>query len=651
MTATAVFLFGIVHICRLAAAALLICLAWEFRRRPSVWLFGAVASCGLGYVIGEFLQLARLSQEPPAVQAYSQIWIIPAVLHAASLAFLAAWGMTTIGRPGLAWAPWLAMAPGWLVPLQNELKISIALAVTGLLFAKWASRVQRHAAESQFFRRFGSACCTSSATLLLPEPFGPAAFALSSLSLPLLLLHGIERRNLFDLRASRRLLFVGTLGLGSAIYLLTVQRIADQLSWEYGRSRAMVEVILIMAAAVLWLPLYEWMSRRMARRAEVHIKFSKKVIEEAAELLDPNEQIQFLAGGLALTLGCPRLLLATRGKGMRLGSAGMMVKPADTQTEWAIEAASESGEEMLHQATAPSDLRVWLEAHQFHYLLPLRHESKTIGALFLDVSPRRYLSDLDPMFPAMCRDVSLLLTTSRLAEEKVLLERELMAQEGRAALGDLTAIIAHEIKNPLSTIRALAQLMREDPEVGVKYDRDLEYIVQESERLDGSVRQLLEFARPPGETPADVDISTVLERAVRKLSVDAASGGLILQCSIAPGLIVRSVDERSVEQVALNILQNAVHASPHGGKVEITAAQHDGTVTMTVLDEGSGIPESVQEKIFRPYFTTKQCGTGLGLAIVKRNLRRLHGTVRVESPVADGRGTRMHVSLPVQRTP
>jgi len=652
MNSTQVFLTGILHLSQLIGAVIALYLAWEVRRRPSRWLLASLFSIGLALGVREagfFLHL--YSESGISALTDWRLALLVQVLDAASLASFVAWAIDSAAlHRRWQWVSALTVAGG-LYMSDSTLMRAAAFAAAAYVFAVPASGAQRHAIERRFFRNFAFAVGIASIALLLPvdQLYRQAIFALLSLGMPLTLLFWIATRNVFGLKISRQFVFVLTLSLLSALYLLVVKRLSDQLFLDYGQSRSFVEVLLIMAAALFWLPLYEWMSRRMARRSELLADFSKKVIEQAAAIADADEQIQFLASGLAKTLDCRRLLLISLGEIVRQGSAGAGRPLPPEEVELLLKRLAECWDELVHQALAPPDFREWMELHGFHYLLPLRHEARIAGVLLLDVSPRRYLADIDSMFPSVGREISLLLVSARLAEQKLEMEKALVAQESRAVIGDLTASIVHEIKNPLSNIRALSQLIREDASVRQQYERDLDFIIHETDRLNASVMQLLEFAKQPAGELGEVDVSALLERAIRNVEVETASSHLCIDRDFESDLRLPAADPRGVEQIVMNLLRNALQASPERGRIRITARRRDGAIQMSFCDQGPGIPEELHEKIFQPYFTTKQSGTGLGLAIVMRNLRQMHGTLELRSPCEDGHGTEFLVALPGER--
>jgi two-component system sensor histidine kinase HydH len=190
--------------------------------------------------------------------------------------------------------------------------------------------------------------------------------------------------------------------------------------------------------------------------------------------------------------------------------------------------------------------------------------------------------------------------------------------------------------------------MREDPKVAANYERDLNFMVKEVDRLNGSVQQLLSFARPVREVRADVNLAELLENTVRVLAQHQQQG-VRLEYVAGPPLQLLESNPDLLTQIILNLVLNAVQASEPSGLVKVwSAATENGKASFSVEDTGPGIPADLRERVFEPFYTTKQQGTGLGLAIVKKNIAQLHGEIEVESPLRDGRGTRVRVTLPTK---
>jgi len=565
-------------------------------------------------------------------------------LHFALLwAGLPAWPSLTGYLPApVAW---------WL--LRTE-RTAAAWLWIGLLLAGAAALILcargRTESRARAFSRVFGAC------LLLPFLAGMLAgpdsvgVVLASLAAPLCLLYFIYSFHLLDLLISRRVAFAVTLGLVFAVYLFVIRRVADFLEDRFETLRELTEIALIFAAALIWIPLYGWMTRFLSKRAQVYADFSKRIIEEAARILDLEMRLQYLAEQVGRTFGLRRVLLVTAGEPRLRGFFGeepgaVAARILDQLEQFAGYAKAE----VLHQRLAADPLlRSLLEEAGYNYLFPLWYEEQLTGLLLLDTSPRVFLDENEPVLLGLSRQISHSIRTCRVVEEKIGLELALTRQEHLASLGKVAATIAHEIKNPLSSVKTLAQLMREDASVREKYDRDLNYMINEVDRLNRSVQQLLAFSRPLPEERAEVDVSGLLETAADVLARQYAGDRIRIAHRIARGLKMQRGNPEIIKQILLNLALNAVQASEPEGEVLVEARGEGDSIAITISDCGPGIPAELREKIFEPFFTTKQRGTGLGLAIVRKNVRQLGGEIAIDSPIAEGRGTRVTVTLPVQ---
>ena len=195
--------------------------------------------------------------------------------------------------------------------------------------------------------------------------------------------------------------------------------------------------------------------------------------------------------------------------------------------------------------------------------------------------------------------------------------------------------------------------MREDKKVSAEYARDLDLITGEVDRLTGAVSQLLSFSRPSSVAGAPARLSEVVENVSALSRSEAERRAVALSSDLRADPALDGTKAAPLKEVLLNLTINALHAikprelNERAGEVKIACATTgEGRLTITVTDNGSGIPPSMQDKIFEPFFTTKTRGTGLGLAIVARRVRELGGTITLLSPVADGRGARFEIALP-----
>jgi len=225
-----------------------------------------------------------------------------------------------------------------------------------------------------------------------------------------------------------------------------------------------------------------------------------------------------------------------------------------------------------------------------------------------------------------------------------LMERQLLERERLAAVGELAAMVAHEVRNPLAGIRGGCEILLEgytrgDPrhEIGVE-------IIHQVDRLTRTVHDLLTFARPRAVDPVPTDIHGLIERILQNLRDDPANAGIEIVRDFAEDLSVVQVDGRQMEQVFLNLVLNAIQAMHHQGRVTITTRPYHRQLVVTVADTGPGIAGDKIDHIFQPFFTTRAQGTGLGLAIVKKIVEAHGGRIEAASPA--GAGARFTVTLP-----
>ena len=227
------------------------------------------------------------------------------------------------------------------------------------------------------------------------------------------------------------------------------------------------------------------------------------------------------------------------------------------------------------------------------------------------------------------------------------LEREVQRKDKLTAMGGLASGVAHEVRNPLNAISMIAQRFESEfvPRSGVKEYRALTKVMKkETARVNGIVQQFLRFARPPkvqlNEIPAGqfvAHISTLFGAQAK------AKGVRFISQSQIEGVI--RVDTDQMTQALLNVLQNALDATPKGGKIALQVTRKRGSTVFEIVDDGIGIPADRIERIFDLYFTTKPQGTGMGLAITQQIVTQHHGMIDVESE--PNRGTTFSISIPI----
>jgi signal transduction histidine kinase len=230
------------------------------------------------------------------------------------------------------------------------------------------------------------------------------------------------------------------------------------------------------------------------------------------------------------------------------------------------------------------------------------------------------------------------------------IEEQLRRAERLSALGELSAVLAHEIRNPLCSIRGAAEILRDDFRPDNRKYEFLEILLKETDRLNRVVEDFLGLARPVKVERKSCDIMTELREVAALASGEALARGVrlaLLERELPP---VRG-DREKLRQVFLNLILNGVQATPRGGSLTISAsllANREDSPTVVELvfaDTGKGIPAEIMPHIFKPFFTTKDGGTGRGLAIAQKILESHGGGIAVKSE--PGKGTTFTVSLTV----
>ncbi len=280
----------------------------------------------------------------------------------------------------------------------------------------------------------------------------------------------------------------------------------------------------------------------------------------------------------------------------------------------------------------------------------LRHNEKNIvkeleidlyehGKAYLDLN----LSILEDSSGTLLGYIILFRDLSEVKELKNEVERSTRL----ASIGRLAAGVAHEIRNPLSSIKGFATYFGERYKDIPEDKNTAQIMVREVERLNRVITQLLDFARPVDIKKEVLDIKTVINHSTKMIERNASERNIRIKVDISPGIPHISFDADRMNQVFLNLFLNSIEAMENGGELSVKAEFDTDmdTVKITVSDTGKGISPNDIGSIFDPYFTTKQSGTGLGLAIVHRIIESHNGEIKVES--SPETGTHVIIILPL----
>ena len=431
----------------------------------------------------------------------------------------------------------------------------------------------------------------------------------------------IFRYQFFEVAIQRSLglSLVGILLL--VIYLFVVRGLRDFLEDRFLLPGLLVEAAMILALFALAQPLKRWMegsvrqlfSLEMARLSGM----AARLEEVSRSTVEIDGLVRFTENLLRTELGLQEVQVALYAE-----SAPARAEDGRTGSD------PGSGERFF-----------------------LKQGEKALGELRVAAASGRLSTEQQAGVQLVAARFVAALENCRLAQGKIELERELAERDKWASLGQMAAAVAHNVKNPLSSIKTIIQLMQEDGEVERKYRSDLSLIDGEIDRLNHSVGQLLKFSRPAVAGQSSLDLAPVLGK-IRQM-FQAESERRLVELKITRGsepLPVQGTEEIFLE-IFQNLVVNALEAAPAGSRITMGCAilgvDRGKRVKVWVEDQGPGIPARNQSEIFRPFFTTKPTGTGLGLAVAQRRVLDLGGEISCHSPASKKGGTRFEVSLPL----
>jgi signal transduction histidine kinase len=473
-----------------------------------------------------------------------------------------------------------------------------------------------------------------------PNDFLWVTFILLSLLPIFFVAYHVYRYRIVDVAVRDSLVYAVFALVFIAVYTYGVRRLDQFLVERFEITPGVVEVILILGMVALAGPLVRVLDRA------VHQLFTGEI----GLYRDVVRQVVTGAEGFGELAAFVHYSEETIRRGLELENVRIITVE---------DAASES-----HERRLIDKLEAWaaesvetdedLKAINAAIAYGLRREGRIIGLMIITAEPRALTSEKRSVLDVIAGQVAVEVEGCRLIEEKVRLERELAARERLATLGQMAAQVAHEVKNPLSAIKSIAQVMREE-EALKDYDRDLELIVSEIDRLNRTVSQLLAFSRPSHADQRPVPLAELLNSTVALITSDAKATGVAITLDSASDVTLTGAQAGALREALSNLVINAVQAMEDGGALTIRAhietalraKPSAAQLIFTVTDTGPGIPVDAQQKVFEPFYSSKSRGTGLGLAIVQRRTVELGGMVELISPVTDGRGTQFRLQVPL----
>jgi signal transduction histidine kinase len=578
--------------------------------------------------------------KPLIVAGYLPLCVLPWVARKL-------WGAPHHQPPINTLAPLLLPFMLWFVFIFVE-----CAAIDWRLARKWEA-----ARERRFFEVFGTSLLTIGALFLLTYVFGARGWGLpgqyldliarlSSVAPTTIVAYFIYRYRYLELVIRQSFVYAILATLVMTVYIYGIRQLSLALEASYRVRADVIEALLILVVIVLAGPLRRvtehYLQRLFRREVKLYRELVAQVGAASASYGELRRFIEFAEGRLRESLELKSVMIIAAAQ----NGEAEICRIAEERQLAEIEDAA-----LLERLKAVAGYALW-------------REGRVVGVLVVRGDAQSLTAEKREVLAVLAGHLAAAIENCQLLEEKVKLERELGERERLAQLGRMAATVAHEVKNPLSAIKSIAQVMREDEQVSREYARDLDLITGEVDRLNRTVSQLLSFSRPAAVAESPASLSEILE-SVLALSRPEAERRAV-RVSVALRADPRFDGERAaaLKEALLNLVLNSVQAiqaddrgGPEGAeglqgrdrcdgrvRVESESNGHD-QLTISVSDSGIGVPLAMREKIFEPFFTTKQRGTGLGLAIVARRVRELGGTITLDSPAALVRGARFTITL------
>lgn len=277
---------------------------------------------------------------------------------------------------------------------------------------------------------------------------------------------------------------------------------------------------------------------------------------------------------------------------------------------------------------------------------PLRTKTDIIGVLNVYTGEPRSFDESDiRLLTLLANQSAIAIENARLHQDEMEARERLRQSEKLAALGKLSAGLAHELRNPLNTVSMLIYAMRRELSADEPMSADLHIVQGELQRMSLLIDQFLEFARPRPPHFQRERLDEIMEETLLLIGPEARTRRVMVCKEWEKHLPPVWIDGAQIKQVFLNLLLNAMQAMPNGGRIIVRIHVSNGSILTAINDEGPGIPPEVRANLFQPFFTTKQGGTGLGLSISQRIVEGHNGRLRILSQ--PGSGATVIVRLPL----
>ena len=448
-----------------------------------------------------------------------------------------------------------------------------------------------------------------------------------------------------------------------SVYILGIRQVGDFLEQTLNIDFRIIEAILVIALIVLIEPLRERFQASFNALFFREQSYYRRVFTELSHRLGSLQGIEigrllrYVANSVQAAMrlsNCRIIIFREEGEQLVVDEVSSPLNSSEMENIVNHFRGVHAHSVSMWQATDQAIVRE-MKSLDATLILPIYRNDRLAGIMTLGPSTQYrelYESEIE-MLSILLNHLVTAIDNTRLIQDKLDMERRMFADEKWMSLGRLSGRIAHEVKNPLSSIKAITHVMREEFSPDDRFNKDLSMVESEIDKLAGVVNQLLQVARPARGDEQYANVRDIIENVANVLRAEASQNDIIINCRYDDAPTVKA-DPVSLREIFFNLMQNGIQSMSSGGTLSVSvsfpAPPDDAerpSVLVEIRDTGSGIPKEEMPKIFEAFYTTREVGTGLGLWIVSEKLSDLGGTIRVE---ADN-GTTMRITIPVEPRP
>ncbi len=478
----------------------------------------------------------------------------------------------------------------------------------------------------------------------------------------------VYRYNFYRLVIKPGLIYSIIYGMVMAIYLLGIRRLGEYLSQFPEVNAEFIEGILLVALVFIFQPFRTQIQNRLDKiffkDKYYYQQFLRELTDSISGIVDLQKLLQTLSAALVSALKAKACTLIVfrmnEGEPQIYRTYGNHELP---DIHILIDALLATRRFRLRRQMRDHRVVLALRRNNIELAIPIHFQDDLIGLVCLTEKRNgsSYSDEELDVLQTFANQVGLAFENARLVQDRLDLEAKVFQAEKLHSLGQLATTLAHEVKNPLSSIKTIIQVLHEKA-VGEEAE-DLRIVLHEIDRLNTVLEKLLTFARPTTTEFESIKVPEIVQEVIDLLKHQARKSNIKIDFRVANNLPEIRTKKQLIRDIVFNLVFNAAQAMPEGGRILIelkemkrlkrSDVEKDDYISpavkkwiqLRISDTGPGIPKERLNKIFDPFYTTKTVGTGLGLAIVKRNVAELNGHLKVRSK--ENKGAEFIISLPV----